>query len=63
VINASVNNLSVYHTLDIKDRDGSNQHGSIYNNTSGLHIAGNGEVIRVRAGGAFDADRCIQDTG
>jgi hypothetical protein len=54
VINASVNNLSVYHTLDIKDQDGSNHHGSIYNNTSGLHIAGNGEVIRIRAGGTFD---------
>ena len=54
VINASVNNLSVYHTLDIKDQDGSNHHGSIYNNTSGLHIAGNGEVIRIKAGGTFD---------
>ena len=54
VINASVNNLSVYNTLDIKDRDGSNHHGSIYNDTSGLHIAGNGEVIRIRSGGAFD---------
>jgi len=54
VINASVNNLSVYNTLDIKDQDGSNHHGSIYNNTSGLHIAGNGETIRIRSGGAFD---------
>ena len=54
VINASINNLSVYHTLDIKDQDGSNHHGSIFNNTSGLHIAGNGETIRVRSGGAFD---------
>ena len=54
VINASVNNLSVYNTLDIKDRDGSNHHGSIYNDTTGLHIAGNGELIRIRSGGAFD---------
>ena len=54
VINASVNNLSIYHTLDIKDQDGSNHHGSIYNDTTGLHIAGNGEVIRIRSGGAFD---------
>jgi len=54
VINASIDNLSVYNTLDIKDRDGSNHHGSIYNDTSGLHIAGNGEVIRIRSGGAFD---------
>ena len=54
VINASIDNLSVYHTLDIKDQDGSNHHGSIYNNASGLHIAGNGETIRVRSGGAFD---------
>ena len=54
VINASVNNLSVYNTLDIKDQDGSNHHGSIFNNTSGLHIAGNGETIRIRSGGAFD---------
>jgi len=54
VINASVNNLSVYNTLDIKDQDGSNHHGSIYNDTSGLHIAGNGEPIRIRSGGAFD---------
>jgi hypothetical protein len=54
VINASVNNLSVYNTLDIKDRDGSNHHGSIYNDSTGLHIAGNGELIRIRSGGAFD---------
>mgnify|MGYP005992094853 CR=1 FL=1 len=54
VINASVNNLSVYNTLDIKDQDGSNHHGSIYNDSTGLHIAGNGELIRIRSGGAFD---------
>jgi len=53
VINASVNNLSVYNTLDIRDNSGTtNHHGSIYNDTTGLHIAGNGETIRIRSGGA-----------